>query len=199
MQIYLSSSCRSSSVLLIVSLKTNNTCTLFLWINSGFKLHIITVVFAKQSYQFVTKCKEVLPSICHCNFKPTTLQFQACKVLKNLCQTSELGLSEMQLYFSHCRGKTPICKLIFLLLLHLVPGIREYLHPSLGHFPKSNSFSITLKSTLPRAALFDHVIVGTRHSLKESEFFYLSLNTFSANFNNYLKLSSVKNVKKISR
>lgn len=105
----------------------------------------------------------------------------------------------MQLYFSHCRGKTPICKLIFLLLLHLVRGIREYLQASLGHFPKSNSFSITLKSTLPRAALFDHVIVGTRHSLKESEFFYLSLNTFSANFNNYLKLSSVKNVEKISR
>ena len=103
----------------------------------------------------------------------------------------------MQFYFSHYRGKTPICKLIFLLLLHLVRGIREYLQASLGHFPKSNSFSITLKST--RAALFDHVIVGTRHSLKESEFFYLSLNTFSANFNNYLKLSSVKNVEKISR
>lgn len=195
---YLSTSCRSSSVLLIVSLKTNNTCTLFLWINSGSKLHIITAVFAKQSYQFVTKCKEVLPSIC-CNFKPTSLQSQAYKVLKNLCHTSELGLSEMQLYFSHCRGKTPICKLIFLLLLHLVRGIREYLQASLGHFPKSNSFSITLKSTLSRAALFDHVIVGTRHSLKESEFFYLSLNTFSANFNNYLKLSSVKNVKKIKQ
>lgn len=130
------------------------------------------------------------------NFKPTSLQFQAYRVLKNLCHTSEVGLSEMQLYFSHCWGKTPICKLIFLLLLHLVPDIREYLHASLGHFPKSNSFSITLKSTLPRAALFDHVIVGTRHSLKESEFFYLSLNTFSANFINYLKLSCVKNVKK---
>lgn len=132
-----------------------------------------------------------------CNFKPTGLQFQAYKVSKNLCQKSELGLSETQLYFSHCQGKTPICKMIFLLLLHLVPGIREYLHPTLGHFPKSSSFSITLRSTLPRAALFDHVIVGKRHSLKESEFFYLSLNTFSANFINYLKLSCVKNVKKI--